>query len=338
MGRATPFPSHLTNEDWFDKKIKSLYENEVYDANASYQVSFRDIDRNIMNVIVAYNDTGIAHLQLAAEVKIDRKNLTTHTKTLIEKGLVMRTRGKQGKYFPTVRGIRGVYRSARLIGQWATEEMLADTNEDEEFPVDSPFLSTEFFGKPLPDILYEFSKKIGFIVTYLIIQSMNFSNISDSNNLGKHIDVDLEIGRWFDDALSSVQPVLVPFLWHCIVSHLKLIGYHDDKHINLIKPSKDSTDTSYLLDDKTISKLIGMLFQEYPKMISKLEKNRSQMPKIIEGQLRHQKYIRYMIEIQQKCYHDWGPPSNKVLYEKSGKRIQHCHKCHKTKYDRSLFL
>jgi hypothetical protein len=101
---------------------------------------------------------------------------------------------------------------------------------------------------------------------------------------------------------------------------------------------KDSKNAPYLLDDKTISGLIWMLSQEYPKMISKLEKNRSQMPKIIAEQLRHQKHVRHMIEIQQKCDHIWGPPPNKVLYEKSGKRIQHCRKCHKTKYDPSLFL
>jgi predicted transcriptional regulator len=326
----------LTSDDWFDKKIKSLYENKIPDANASREVSFRNIDRNIMNAIVAHHDTGIAHLQLASEVKIDRKNLTTHTKILIEKGLVKRTRGKQGKYFPTVRGIRGVYRSAHLIGQWAAESMLAAT--DEEFPTDSPFLSTEFSDIPFPDILYEFSKKIGFIVTYLIIQSMNSSNISDSNNMGKHIDMELEIERWFDDALSSVQPILVPFLWHCIVEHLILTDYHDDRYINLIKSGKDSKNARYLLDDKTISGLIWMLSEKYPKMISKLEKNRSQMPEIIAEQLSHQKYIRYITKIQQKCDHVWGPPPNNVLYEKSGKRIKHCHKCHKTKYHPSLFL
>ncbi|MGA9844492.1 MAG: winged helix-turn-helix domain-containing protein [Nitrososphaeraceae archaeon] len=76
----------MTHEDWFNKKLKSLYENEIPDVNASRQVYLRKIDRNIMNTIVAYRDTGIAHCQLASEVKINRKNLTTHMKRLIKKG------------------------------------------------------------------------------------------------------------------------------------------------------------------------------------------------------------------------------------------------------------
>ena len=53
-----------------------------------------------------------------------------------------RTKGKQGRYFPTTKGNRGIYRSADLIGQWATERMLAMADED--LPMMNPFLSTEF--------------------------------------------------------------------------------------------------------------------------------------------------------------------------------------------------
>ena len=58
------------------------------------------------------------------------------------------------------------------------------------------------------------------------------------------------------------------------------------------KQARIQRDIPYLLDGKTISVLIWMLSQQYPKMINKLEKNRSQMSKIITEQLRHSKYAK----------------------------------------------
>ena len=325
----------MSHENWFNKKLKSLYENEIPDVNASRQVYLRKIDRNIMNAIVAHRDTGIAHCQLASEVKINRKNLTTHMKRLIEKELVKRTKGKQGRYFPTARGNRGIYRSADLIGNWAAERMLAEADED--LPMMNPFLSMEFFEKRLSDVLSKFSNKIGVIITYLLIQSMSPSNIPNCDNIEKDNDINPEIERWFDDAISSLRPTLLPFLWSCVVRQLILVGYSDDKYINAIKPGEGSENIPYLLDDKTISVLIWMLSQQYPKMITKLEKNRSQIPMIIGEQLRHGKYVRYSVRTQQKCDHDYKLPLNKILSEKSRNRILHCRKCHSTKYHPSLF-
>ena len=166
---------------------------------------------------------------------------------------------------------------------------------------------------------------------------MNPSNIPHSDNIGKNNDINPEIQRWFDDALSSLQHILLPFLWDCIVRQLILVGYRDDKYINAVKTSEDSENIPYLLDGKTISVLIWMLSQQYPKMINKLEKNRSQMSKIITEQLRHGKYVRYSIKNQQKCDHDYRPPSNKVLSEKSGNRIQYC-QMSQIKYHPGLLL
>lgn len=336
MDRGTPFSLHLTHDDdWFSQKLKSLLENKIPEVNPSRQVNLRRIDSNIMNTIVANRDIGIAHCQLASEVKINRKNLTAHMKILIEKELVKRTKGKQGRYFPTARSNRAIYRSADLIGNWAAERMLAEADED--LPIIDPLLSTEFFEKRLSDILSKFSNKIGIIITYLLIQSMNHSNIPDSDNIEKDDDRNPEIERWFDNALSSLRPILLPFLWSCVVRQLILVGYPDDKYINAIKAGEGSENIPYLLDDKTISVLNWMLSQQYPKMITKLEKNRSQIPKIIAEQLRHEKYVRYSIRIQQKCNHNYKLPLNKILSEKSGNRIRHCRKCHSTKYHPSLF-
>ena len=239
MGQGPYFALHLSyNDDWFSQKLKSEFENNTPEDNLSRQLYLRNIERRIMNTIVANRGTGIGHCQLAYEVKINRKNLTRHMKRLIDKELVKKTKGKQGKYFPTTRGNRGIYRSAHLIGKFAAQCILAEPDEDD--PSESPFLSTEFFEKTLSDILTKFSNKIGVIITYLIIQSMNPSNIIDFDDTEQDNSRNLEIERWFEDAISSLRPILLPFLWDCIVRQLMLVGYPYDKHINVIKVKKSS--------------------------------------------------------------------------------------------------
>jgi hypothetical protein len=119
------------------------------------------------------------------------------------------------------------------------------------------------------------------------------------------------------------------------------IGYPYDRYINAIKSKDYSGNTKqeipYLFDDMTIQVLVWMLSRQYSKVITKLERNRSRMPEIIEEQSRHSKYTNYCLRTQQKCDHEYKVPLNKILYENSGKKILHCRKCHGTKYHPSLF-
>jgi len=158
---------------------------------------------------------------------------------------------------------------------------------------------------------------------------MNPSNIPSSDNI-ENDDINPEIERWFDDALSSLRSIAIPFLWTRILNQLMIVGYPNDKYINVIKSNNWSDNRKqeipYLFDDMTIQVLVQMLSRQYPKVIAKLERNRSRMPRIIEEQSRHSKYINYCLRTQQKCNHEYKVPLNKILYENSGKKILHCRK------------
>jgi hypothetical protein len=169
---------------------------------------------------------------------------------------------------------------------------------------------------------------------------MNPSNIAGSDNIEKDDNLDSEIERWFDDALSSLRSIAIPFLWTRIMDQLMGVGYPYDRYINAIKSnnrSDNEKEIPYLFDEMTIQVLIKTLSKQSPKVIAKLETNRSRMPEIIAEQLRHSKYIQYCLRTQQKCNHVYKVPLNKMLYENSGKKILHCRRCHGTKYHPSLF-
>jgi predicted transcriptional regulator len=132
----------------------------------------RKKEGKIMEVISAHHDKGIAHLKLASIVKIDRKNLTPYMKRLRRKGLVKREKGKQGKYYPTTKGNRGASITADIFSKAAAGMILAN----KDFPMDSPFLRNIVTDKPFEYALVMFSNKIGSIITYFLIQSMNPAN------------------------------------------------------------------------------------------------------------------------------------------------------------------
>ncbi|HET7284950.1 MAG TPA: hypothetical protein VFI70_09720 [Nitrososphaeraceae archaeon] len=73
----------------------------------------------------------------------------------------------------------------------------------------SPFLRNMVTDKSLEYSLVMFSSKIGAIITYLLIQSMNPDNkiMGDTKN---DEEKDLNVQRWIDDAISSLRPILLP--------------------------------------------------------------------------------------------------------------------------------
>jgi predicted transcriptional regulator len=139
----------------------------------------RKKEGKIMEVISAHHDKGIAHLKLASIVKIDRKNLAPYMKRLMSKGLVKRGKAKQGKYYPTTKGNRSRTITADIFSEAAADMILAN----QDFPVDSPFLRNEIVTNySLEQALFMLSNKIGSIITYMLIQSMNPDNKIMSND------------------------------------------------------------------------------------------------------------------------------------------------------------
>ena len=197
--------SILIFDEWFEGKKKIEYDEDKLDHLPPHEQYVRKTEGRIMEVITAHRDSGIAHLRLAHILKIDRKNLTPYMKRLRSKGLVKRGKGKQGNYYPSTRGNRGTSITADIFSEAAAGMILAD----KDFPIDSPFLRNMVTDKPFEYALVMFSNKIGSIITYFLIQSMNPDNkiMGDTKN---DEEKDLNVQRWIDDAISSSRPVLLP--------------------------------------------------------------------------------------------------------------------------------
>jgi predicted transcriptional regulator len=329
----------LIFDEWFEGKKKIEYDEDKLDHLPPHEQYVRKTEGRIMEVITAHRDSGIAHLRLAQIVKINRKNLTPYMKRLTSKGLVKRGKGKQGKYYPTTNGNRGTSITADIFSKAAAGMILAD----KDFPIDSPFLRNIVTDSTLEDALFKFSNKIGAIITYFLIQSMNPANkiMGDTKN---DEEKDLNVQRWVDDAISSLRPVLLPLFKELIGSLLTSLYdgcVNGDGSVNLEKGglaflSYIYDRPRYTLKEKFITELMYAFSKSYPSITNRLEYIRSQLPVVVAEEISHWKYRSYCSKLQKNCRHDYKPPLNKELVVKSNNRILHCRKCHRTKYKKSL--
>jgi predicted transcriptional regulator len=331
----------LIFDEWFEGKKKIEYDEDKLDYLPPHEQYVRKTEGRIIEVISAHRDSGISHLRLAHIVKIDRKNLTPYMKRLMSKGLVKRGKGKQGKYYPTTKGNRGTSITADIFGKAAAGMILAD----KDFRVDSPFFRNIITNNTLEYALFKFSNKIGGIITYLLIHSMDPANKIMGNDTKNDEEKDLNVQRWIDDAISSLRPVLLPHFKKLIDSFPTSL-YDDvinsDGSINYERAglnvlSYDYDRPQYTLKEKSISELMSAFSKSYPSVTNRLQYIRSQLPRAVAEEISNWEYRSYRSRLQKNCKHDYKPPLNKELSVKSNNRISHCRKCHRTKYKKSLF-
>jgi predicted transcriptional regulator len=334
------FTLHLAFDGWFEGKRKIEYGDDTLSELLPHQEYVRRREAKIMQVIIGHSDSGIAHLQLAQLIGVNRKNLTSYTKRLMTKGLIKRGKGKHGKYYPATKAYRGTIITADLFGKAAAGLILAN----EDFPIDSPFFINIGTGKALQYVLFMFSNKLGAIITYLLIQAMNPANkiMGDTKN---DEEKDLNVQRWLDDAMSPLLPALLPLFKGAISVHLES-HYGDyineDGSVNLDKVGEDFLSFGYdrplyTLKEEFISEVMAAFSKSYPSITNGLEKIRSQVPRVIAQQKSHWEYMSDCLKQQKLCKHNYELPLDKSWSAKSNNRILHCRKCHKTKYDKSLF-
>jgi predicted transcriptional regulator len=331
---------HLYNDDWFEGKTKIEYGEDTLCDLLPHEEYVRRREEKIMKAIIGNSDHGISHLQLAGIIGIDRKNLTSYTKRLMSKELIKRGKGKQGKYYPATKAYRGTTITADVFSKAAAGLILAN----EDFSVDSPFFRLIESGKALQYALFDFSNKLGAIITYLLIQAMNPSNkiMGDTKN---DEEKDLNVQRWLDDAMSPLLPALLPLFKGAISVHLESnYGdyFNDDGSVNLDKVGEDFLSFGYdrplyTLKEEFISELMTAFSKSYPSITNELEKIRSQVPKVVAQKKSHWEYMSDCLKQQKLCKHDYKLPLDKSWSAKSNNKILHCRKCHKTKYDKSLF-
>lgn len=326
----------MAKEDWFFRRYRTEYGD--LSNLLPHEENVRKREEQIMSIINARGDEGIGHVQLATILGIDRKNLTQHMERLIKKGLVIRGPGKQGKYYPTSE-YRGPIMTADIISNVAAGMIL----ENDNLQINSPFFRNIANEKSLDLTLFDFSNRIGAIITYLLIQSMNPEN-KIAGNAANDEEKNLNVERWINDAISSLGYVLLPFFKEWIRVPLtmtslqdSLVGSDDSSiyeraGLEFLADIRDRP--QYTMKQKLISELMGSFSNSYPNIARELEKiDKSTLQQLAARELDHFEHVKRRRIQQNKCKHNYERPQNKIVDKsKSRNRIyEHCRKCHKTK-------
>ena len=325
-----------------------LIDNDIYDmmniqydeqtTNNTSELRRSNITKDILLNILVREDTGISHGDLANIINIDRKNLRKYTKELIDKKLIVRD-GKRGKYYPATRLHKNKDVLAELLVKLYTKKIFSK----EDFFVDSPdyfiYFEKAFQQKIrenqkdyVKDMLFNFSNKIGSLITYLLIESIN-----QENELTKGIKdteiINLRLKRWLDDAVSSIIPVLHPLFKEQIISNLDCITNKCLKNRN----SKDQLGLQYyleflvlapyLLDKECVDELKSKFFSVYPSLEEPIKQIKSNIPKLIKKKVEDNKEILRKIQRQKECKHCFVKHYNPYI----DREVFRCNKCEKYK-------
>ncbi|HJT46886.1 MAG TPA: winged helix-turn-helix domain-containing protein [Nitrososphaeraceae archaeon] len=281
---------------WYVMDSNELYEQLVkiklkVKPTSHRQLEVRKKKQKIVNIVRQNSKFGVSHSELADILNIDRKNLRHYTKELINEGIIIRGEGKQGKYYPADKEHRGPVMDADILGLGAAGLVL----QKNEIPLDTPFVKPVEGDTGLQHALFEFSNKVGAIVTYLLIQAMNPENrITDDSKSSK--EKDLDIRYWVDSATSSLQQFLLPIFQNMLISYLldfecllndfkNKDGSIDQNKVALYTIQFEHRQPFYILDNRMISELMSELHKIYPSIISELENVKAMVPKAVAKQL-----------------------------------------------------
>ena len=297
----------------------------------------RRIEKKIMEEILLHGDDGISHNDLTKAMNMDRKNLRKYMKTLCEKKLIVRESTKQGKYYPSTRLHQRKDLTADLIVKSYMRNILMDSN----FLIESPYF--KYHGESFRYILehdnsvntalFNFSNKIGALVTYAIIESLNPENMIGQNvNNNKILNYNLE--RWLDDAISTLVSYLQPIFKDYIYEYLDCLIKKATRNRSAEYPDGGSVfidyllNSSYLLDKECIEELYSAFFNIYPNLEDPLQKIKTNIPSILQKMKENRNKLLERKEKQKSCTHTFIKWHNPFI----DKDVFKCNECEKLKY------
>jgi biotin operon repressor len=284
----------------------------------------RKKEQRIMNTILAY-ENGISHQELADIIPINRSNLKPYMDRLRQKGLVIRDRGKQGKYYPTTKAHRGISLTADIL----TNSFISNILENENFPIDIPFLDSN--RTELEVELLKLCNIIGGFIIYVLIQSWNSENKigKGSKNVQEKA---IAIQAWLEDTMSILVRDISD-IFHSRVNSLLLKSTHGD-----IPPNASD---EYLHSKEFFSKAVKLSRQKaayelidcysclFPNLSTELEKTRSKLPELLMQEIKHIKEVAEIRKLQENCKPHYYEIIEKYSY--NNHRFERCRKCQKTR-------
>ena len=280
---------------------------------------------HILNEIVLSGYEGISHTELAKKIGINPKNLRKYVRELIDDGLVKRGIGKHGRYFATGNVYPYIHASSSLFGTLIRDILQKNLIVEDCYGIDNNIYSENIQLKldkypHLVKMLFEFSSKIGAIITYTIIQSMVSSNRDFV--IPTNIDIPKNTRRYFTD--------------------YKTVGFYQDwvqealeyafnnlvwEFMNTILLAAQELEGSRYAG-LYIDGLVDVLAQMYPKVHNEIHTITSDFPKAVQSHKEHQKFLAKREEIQRKCKHELTPFLGQLVRNIIPAQ-QHCFRCHK---------
>ena len=300
----------------------------------------RTIEKKIMEIILLQNNDGISHKNLSKAIGIDRKTLRNYTKPLVKKKFIVRENTKQGKYYASTR----LHSRKDLIADLIVKAYLRNIFINSDFIVDSSYF--KYNEKNIRDklddddsvstALFNFSNKIGALVTYTIIESMNPDNMIAPSNITNNKIINYSLERWLDDAISTLIPVLQPLFKDYIAEYLNCLTNKAIKNRSPEDTDEDELtvfleyliESSNILDKECITELHSAFFGIYPNLKYPLDKIREKIPNWLQKLTEDEKKYLEKKEQQKKCNHNYvkwhNPFKDKVDFK--------CNKCDRIKY------
>jgi DNA-binding MarR family transcriptional regulator len=304
-----------------DRKIKLEYEKMN-----PHSISVRMTEKRIMDTILAYED-GISHQELAEIIHINRNNLRPYMKRLMQKGLVTRDRGKQGKYYPVTKARRGISLTADILANSFVSNIL----DNDKFPIDNPFLNTNpiKFSELEHEVL-KLSNIFGGFIIYVLIQSRNPANkiAHGSRNVKEKA---IAIQAWLEDTISILMRDMSSLFFSHVYPHLESIGGDIPPH-----PSDDYLNSGEfflkalkLSEQEVVSELTNCFSDLFPNLSRELEQIRSELPKLLAEELKNIRHVAEKVKLQKTCMpHDYETIEK---YSDNHHRFERCRKCQKTR-------
>jgi hypothetical protein len=196
--------------------LDSIVRNSYGEDNKKATFSGDRIRRKegeVLKLIILNSSFGISRHDLADRVGLDRKNLRPYIKRLINRKMITRASGKQGKYFPTANVYQDVLLTANFFGEVSISKLLSIENyvvPEQNQSTYSDYFSLKFTeDSSLERTIFEFSSKIGAFITYILIQAMNPENEYIIKSDEKDLDRDALVQEWTKNAVSSIIPFLL---------------------------------------------------------------------------------------------------------------------------------
>ena len=298
----------------------------------------RTIEKKIMETILLHNNDGISHENLAKSIGVDRKTLRKYIKPLSEKKFVLRENTKQGKYYASTR----LHKRKDLIADIIVKSYVRNIFINSDFVIDSPYFryNEESFRYKLEadssvgNALFNFSNKIGALVTYAIIESINPDNMIAPSNITNNNIINYTLERWLDDAISALIPVLQPLFKEYIYNYLNCLVNKDIKNRSpsdsdeLTVFIKYLVNSSNILEKECITELHSAFFDIYPNLQYPLDKIKKNIPNWLQKIKKDEEKYLEKKDQQKKCNHNYVERHMQF----KDKMVLRCSKCDKFKY------